>query len=229
MRGVDLFVLDFRGHGESRPPAARGTQWGFDDYVEHDLPAAFRAVEEATGARAADIDYLGHSLGGLAGLAAFGAAGTVAAPRRLSLWATSVWLGGSWRRRALIEVFALAAAPLGYAPARRLRVGSDDEPREYVADLARWMRSGRWTSRAGIDLAAGLRAIRSPVWAVAGEGDRLCRPDDAEVLRGALPAAGRLRRVGRAHGDALDPDHFALFTARALRPLWDELAAFLTG
>lgn len=228
-RGVDLFVLDFRGHGESRPPSARGGQWGFDDHVEHDLPAAFRAVEQATGAGAGEVGYLGHSLGGLVGLAAFGAAGTVAAPRRLALWATSVWLGGSWRRRALIAAFALSAVPLGYAPARRLRVGSDDEPRRYVADLARWMRSGRWTSRRGVDLQAGLRSIRTPVWAVAGEGDRLCRPDDAEALRRGLPAAAPLRRVGRAHGDALDPDHFALFTARALRPLRDELAGFLTG
>ena len=228
-RGVDLFVLDFRGHGESVPPSARSGSWCFDDYVEHDLPAALRAVGDATGAAAGEIGYLGHSLGGLVGLAAFGVATTAAPPRRLALWATSVWLGGSWRRRGLMAAFALAARPLGYAPVRWLRIGSDDEPREYVADLARWVRSGRWTSRRDVDYRAGLAAIPCPVWAVAGDGDNLCRPRDAEVLRAALPGAAPLRRVGRAHGDALDPDHFALFTAPGLRPLWDELAGFLTG
>ncbi len=228
-RGVDLFVLDFRGHGESVPPTARGASWCFDDYVERDLPAAMRTVGEASGAAPGELGYLGHSLGGLVGLAAFGAAGTVSLPRRLALWATSVWLGGPWPRRALMAVFALSAMPLGYAPARRLRVGSDDEPRAYVADLSRWVRSGRWTSRRGVDYRGGLASVRCPVWAVAGEADRLCRPRDAEELRGALPGAAPLRRVGRAHGDALDPDHFALFTARPLRPLWDELAGFLAG
>lgn len=228
-RGIEVFVLDFRGHGESVPPSAHRASWCFDAYVEHDLPAAVRAVGEATGAAAGAIAYLGHSLGGLVGLAAFGAGATIALPRRLALWATSVWLGGSWRRRALMAAFALSAAPLGYAPTRRLRIGSDDEPREYVADLDRWVRSGRWTSRRGLDYRAGLAAIHCPTWAVAGVGDRLCRPHDAEALRAGLPGAGPLRQVGRAHGDALDPDHFELFTMRALRPLWDELAGFLTG
>jgi predicted alpha/beta hydrolase len=228
-RGIDLFVLDFRGHGESVPPSPRGGRWGFDDHVDHDLPAAIDAVADATGARGDEICYLGHSLGGLAGLAAFGAARALPPPRRLALWATSVWLGETWQRRALMTVFALSAWPLGYAPARRLRVGSDDEPRTYIADLRRWVRERRWTGRHGIDYRSGLREIRCPVWAVAGEGDRLCRPADAEALRGALSAAAPLRRVGRAHGDAIDPDHFALFTARALRPLWDELARFLAG
>lgn len=227
-RGVDLFVLDFRGHGESVPPSPRGGRWSFDDYVRHDLPAALEAVSAATGAAPGELRYLGHSLGGLVGLAAFGT-GAAACPARLALWATSVWLGGGWRRRALLAAFALSARPLGYAPARLFRVGSEDEPRDYVADLHRWMRSGRWTSRAGTDYRAAMTGIDCPVWAVAGLGDALCRPDDAEAVRRLLTRAAPLRRVGRAHGDALDPDHFALFTARGLRPLWDELARFLVG
>jgi predicted alpha/beta hydrolase len=227
--GIDFFALDFRGHGESVPPSPRGgAGWSFDHYMRFDLPAALSAVSAATGRETGEVCYLGHSLGGLVGLAAFGT-GTAPTPARLSLWATAVWLGESWRRQALFGAFALSARLFGYAPMRLLRIGTDDEPRVYVEDLFRWIRTARWTSRDGVDYRALVPSIVCPVWVVAGEGDSLCRPEDAERLRRLLPAAPPLRRVGRAQGDAIDPDHFQLFTVPQLRPLWDELARFLTG
>jgi predicted alpha/beta hydrolase len=249
-RGVELFVLDFRGHGESVPPWPRGGRgWSFDDYVERDLPAALAAVAAAAGREPGELGYLGHSLGGLVGLAAFGTS-AAPAPARLALWATSVWLPGqrrgevagsgglaaglrrrgqALRRRALIEIYAASARPLGHAPIRRLGLGTDDEPRRYVEDLRRWVRSGRFTSRAGTDYAAAAACIGAPTWAVVGEGDRLCTPSDAEAVLGWVGSEVRsLRRVGRARGDAVDPDHFALFTRPELAPLWDEAARFLT-
>ena len=250
-RGVALYVLDWRGHGESVPPSPRGGPgWSFDDLVARDLPAAVRAVAADAGRAPGELCYLGHSLGGLVALAGFGT-GAAPAPARLSLWATSVWgqapragasgagRGGlaarigrareALRRRALIELFAASARPLGHAPIRRLGLGTDDEPRRYVEDLRRWVRTGRFTGRAGQDYAAAAARIAAPVWAVVGEGDRLCAPRDAEEVLGWLGGGGRaLRRVGRARGDALDPDHFTLFTRPELAPLWHELANFLT-
>jgi hypothetical protein len=35
--------------------------------------------------------------------------------------------------------------------------------------------------------------------------------------------------VGRAAGDAIDPDHFQLFTDARLAPRWSQLASFLAG
>jgi len=227
--GVEVHVLDWRGHGDSVPPSPRDrVGWCFDDYVELDLPAAIGATCAAAGIAPGELVYLGHSLGGLVGLAAFGT-GAAPMPGRASFWATSVWLPGprgSLTRRAALELYRLLSLPRGYAPVRRLRAGTDDEPRRYVEQLAGWGRTGRWTSRTGTDYLAAIAEVTCRSIAVTGAADRLCRPSDAAALSARLPACAPLRVVGRASGDAADPDHFTLFTRAELRPLWDELVQF---
>lgn len=226
--GLDVFVLDWRGHGDSKPPSPKGGTWTFDDYVALDLPAALAAVATTAGCRVSDVAVLGHSLGGLVTLAALGTG--VVKVRRLVLAATSVWLHGAhgpWRRRATMRVYDGVASVLGYAPIKRLGFGSEDEPASYVAQLAGWARTGRWTSKDGIDYLAALAHVDVPAWAIVGAGDRLCSPADAEVLSRRLPRPVPMRVVSRAAGDALDPDHFTLFTRSELAPVWDEIARAL--
>ncbi len=230
--GVEVHVLDWRGHGESVPPSPRDPGgWSFDDYVEFDLPAAIGAVVAAAGITPGELVYLGHSLGGLVGLAAFGT-GAAPMPDRASWWATSVWLPGprgSRVRRGALELYRLLSLPRGYAPVRRLRAGTDDEPRRYVEQLAGWGRTGRWTGRTGTDYLAAVARVTCRSTAVTGAGDRLCRPSDASALAARLPACAPLRVIGRASGDVFDPDHFSLFTRDELRPIWDELVQFCCG
>jgi predicted alpha/beta hydrolase len=229
-RGVEVFVLDWRGHGLSRPPDPRRDQWTFDDYVELDLPAAIAAVARAAGIRADELVILGHSLGGLATLAALGT-GRIPPVRAIALAATSVWLPGPTgprARRALMSLYDLSSRPFGFAPIRLVRMGTDDEPHAYVAQLAGWARTGRWTSRTGVDYLDALAQIDRPVFAFVGAGDRLCRAEDAEVIRARLRGARPLRVVGEVSGDAFDPDHFRLFTDGRMAPLWSELIDFAT-
>jgi predicted alpha/beta hydrolase len=229
-RGLDVFVLDWRGHGESRPPrAGKGDDWSFDDLVELDLPAALAAVAAAAGVAIADVALLGHSLGGLVALAALGT-GVVAPPRRLVLAATSVWLAGergAWWRRALMATSARIAEAAGKMPVAALRIGTTDEAPAYAAQLTGWVRTGRWTSRRGVDYLAGLARVdgeRCRAWAYVGTGDWMCRPRDADVLVRRVRGAAPLAVVGRATGYALDADHFTLFTKGELAPLWDRVA-----
>lgn len=227
-RGIDVFVADLRGHGKSVPPSPRRRPgWSFDVLVAEDLVAAWRAMSDTTDA--AKLGYLGHSLGGLVGLAGIGM-GAIEQPDRLLLCATSVWREGprgSRRRRALMSLFARSAALLGFVPARWLKVGSDDEPRRYADDLHRWVATGQWRSRAGTDYWQMLARVEAPTWAISGEGDWMCTFADAQAIAGQLPEQRPPRRVGHAFGDAIDPDHFELFTRAELRPLWDEMAEFL--
>jgi predicted alpha/beta hydrolase len=226
--GLDVFVLDWRGHGASKPPHPRSGTWTFDDYVTLDLPAALATCAATAGVGGGEVAVLGHSLGGLVTLAALGTG--VVEVRRLVLAATSVWLPGPrgpWRQRAIMGVYGGVARGLGYAPIRALRLGNEDETAGYVDQLAGWARRGAWTSRGGVDYMEALARIDTPVWGVVGAGDRLTRPDDARVILGRLRGAAALRVVGRAHGDALDPDHFSLFTRHELAPVWDEIAEHL--
>ncbi|HEU0035473.1 MAG TPA: alpha/beta fold hydrolase [Kofleriaceae bacterium] len=227
--GHDVYVADFRGHGRSTPPIAGPDDWSFDDLVELDLPAIVAAASQASGVRTAELALVGHSLGGLVTIAALGT-GRIAAPRVVVLPSTNVWLlgpDGAWRRRALMALYRGVARVLGKAPIRALRQGTADEARTYIEQLTGWTRAARWTSLRGIDYGAAARAITTPVVPLAGAGDWMCTPEDARAFAAQIPTSEPVRIVGRAHGDALDPDHFQLFTRGELRPVWNELIARL--
>jgi hypothetical protein len=51
----------------------------------------------------------------------------------------------------------------------------------------------------------------------------MCTPADARGFAERIPNAAPVRVVGAQHGDAIDPDHFGLFTKPELRPFWREL------
>lgn len=223
--GYDVLVADFRGHGRSRPPTAGPDDWSFDDLVELDLPAIVAAAAGASRCAPDELILLGHSLGGLVATAALGT-GRIASPRLLLLPATSVWLigpSGSLRRRAVMAAYRHVTTLLGKAPIRALRVGTADEARTYVHQLTGWTRAARWTSLRGVDYTAASERITTPVLPFVGAGDWMCTPADARGFAGHLACAADVRIVGRAHGDAIDPDHFQLFTRTELRPMWDEL------
>lgn len=224
--GFDVYVADFRGHGRSVPPRARGGTWSFDDLVELDLPAIVAAAATASGCAATDLAILGHSLGGLVTCAALGT-GRIPAPRRLGLAATSVWLGETLTRKAIMSVYRRITDVVGYAPIRRLRVGTTDESAAYVHQLTGWARTGRWLSRRGIDYQAALQAITVPTFAFVGASDWMCRPRDAEAITARIRTSEALRIVGVQHGDACDPDHFELFTRPELTTLRGEVASLL--
>jgi alpha-beta hydrolase superfamily lysophospholipase len=224
--GFDVLVPDFRGHGRSRPPTAGADDWSFDDLVELDLPAIVAAAARASSCAPEQLVLLGHSLGGLVATAALGT-GRIAPPRLLVLPAVSVWLlgpHGPLRRRAIMSVYRAAATLLGKAPIRALRAGTADEPRTYVRQLTGWSRAARWTSMRGVDYTAAAQNVDVPCLPFSGAGDWMCTPADARAFVGHLRCAAGVRIVGRAHGDAIDPDHFELFTRPELRPLWRDVA-----
>jgi predicted alpha/beta hydrolase len=230
--GLDCYVFDWRGHGKSVPPSPRDRPgWAFEHYVHRDLPALWDAVAEDAGTPAEEIAYVGHSLGGIVMLAALGA-GSIPQPRKMSLWAVSLWLegrSGSALRKLLSAAGRGVSELFGYAPIRRLSLGSDDEPMPYVRQFDQWCRSGHWCSLDGFNYESALETIETETMGFVGLGDRLCGPRDAGRFLDRLPRARPMREVGRARGDALDPDHFTLFTREEMRPVWNELIEFFAA
>lgn len=223
--GFDVFVADFRGHGRSVPPYAGPDDWSFDDLVEFDLPALVTATCDQAKCRPSELIILGHSLGGLVATAALGT-GRIPPPRMILLASTSVWLtgaDGSVTRRAVMTAYRGVTALFGKAPIRALRAGTADEAATYVHQLTGWTRSAKWTSLRGLDYGVALATIRTPVLPFVGAGDWMCTPHDAASFCAKLRTAAPLRVVGTAHGDAIDPDHFQLFTRHEMRPFWSEL------
>lgn len=227
--GYEVFVPDFRGHGRSVPPVAGPDDWSFDDLVDFDLPAIVGAVADAAKCKPSELIVLGHSLGGLVTMAALGI-GRIPAPRIVLLAATAVWLtgsDGSVTRRAVMTAYRGVTALFGKAPIRALRAGTADEAATYVHQLTGWTRSGKWTSLRGLDYGMALATVRTPVIPFVGAGDWMCTPDDARNFVARIRTAAPVRIVGTSYKDAIDPDHFQLFTRHEMRPFWTELVGRL--
>jgi pimeloyl-ACP methyl ester carboxylesterase len=118
--GFETYAVDFRGTGRS---GRWGRGHGVDEHIHLDVPAVLEAVRRQSGA--AGVLWVGHSLGGLIGLAAAGgpAAGRV---KGLVALGSPVFMGShpllaralglglllSWPFRLRLSWVTLAAAPL---------------------------------------------------------------------------------------------------------------------
>lgn len=67
-RGFDCYTVDLRGAGGSRPLDTGPWEVSVDDYIHRDVPAIAELVERHSGSRS--LLWVGHSMGGLIGLAA---------------------------------------------------------------------------------------------------------------------------------------------------------------
>jgi predicted alpha/beta hydrolase len=235
-RGYHVYSLDLRGHGASGPKAAAGATWSYDDLVQRDLPAALRAVAR----RHPELPraLVGHSLSAHGGGAALGLAPELPVDAAV-LISPVVWIRGHepaagwWAvKRLLLAAWYGLTRTVGHMPARRLGIGTEDEPPAYVRQFVDWARSGRWTSRDGsVDYLEALARVEVPVLVLTARGDRwICRPPAVERFAAALRRAPvELRVLGRRDLPELprQPGHMTLVTDPRSRPAWDLLADWL--
>lgn len=233
LAGLRVLLPDLRGHGRSGPRAAEGGRWTYDDLV--DDTAAYLDLAAMID-QSAPIALLGHSLFAHTSLAWLGQRPHAPVRAHVAL-AMDLWLRGcepSARRRLLKRLtFGLTrelAARAAYLPVRRLRVGSDDEPAAYWLSMTRWLDADRWSAASGLDYRAGLPAIECPVLHVVSDGDRLLAHPSAAANFSAPLRRRELWRLGHSAPPQLGrlaPDHMAMVTDPASRPLWRAVAAWL--
>ena len=84
--GWEVYLADFRGHGESGPDPKRGGSWTYDDLVYKDVPALVAAARENGG----PVYVMGLSLGGHVSAASAGA--RACDPDGLVLMSANVWM-----------------------------------------------------------------------------------------------------------------------------------------
>ena len=234
-RGWRVVTFDFRGHGRSAiasPQAgAPGSRWGYDDFVERDLPAVVECVRARSDG---PVALLGHSLGGHVALAAQGC-GLVKLDA-IVLVAANIWLrdfepnAAMWAaKRVVLEGFVRTARRVGKFPARALRLGSDDESLDYVEDLARFAFDGRWVSRDGTrNYLSALTEVHCPIYSIASDGDRInARPVSVERMLSRCRGPIHVDRVTQSDDGSRPPGHGSLLTTERAATAFFRAETFL--
>jgi predicted alpha/beta hydrolase len=234
-RGWRTIAFDFRGHGESGTNASRGGRWTYEDLVTRDLPAVVEGARAR--ARGRKVVVIGHSLGGHVAAAAQ-ASGAIDVDG-IGLIGANVWLEAiepsparMLAKRAIARAVEAVCRTRGYFPARRLRLGSDDEAAAYMKGvLWRVVERGFWGTEDGrVDYWERMRDVAVPLFALASDGDRLnAHPECA--ARFALRAKGRvtIHRLEQSDDGGAAPGHMEMVTTEASTSAWGRLEAWMRG
>ena len=162
-QGVNCAVHEWRGNASSSLRARRGSDWGYRELLQQDLPASIDALSPG------DWYFGGHSLGGQ--FAAMAAARQPGHCRGLVLAATGVpdarTFSGRprWGIALFARVIPVVTALAGYYPGRRLNFAGQEAAR-LMRDWAATARDGRYRDY--------------------GDGEAM----DAKLARLALPSLG---------------------------------------
>ncbi|HEX9289693.1 MAG TPA: alpha/beta hydrolase [Anaeromyxobacteraceae bacterium] len=241
--GFDCFALDLRGHGGSRP-ARRGAprSWTFDDYLRLDVPAALDAVRAATGSPR--VLWVGHSQGGLLGMAA-----CAARPERVAAL-VAIGAPAFFGRQDPLKLFARfgffftgrlnrflarSLAPFsGYwhPPVSEIVMNPHNVTRPVYRRLlanvvenissgvlrqfAGWIATDTFASLDGeVDYRAALSRCTQPALFVAAEADRIAPPAVMEEAARGWGGEAEVVRIGVAGKALCDYGHSDLLFGRA--------------
>jgi len=249
-QGREAWTMSLRGTGTSD---AKGDVT-FDDFWQHDLPAAVDEVRRISGA--GSIDYVGHSMGGMilyAYLAEGGqgiaSAATLGSPTSFDVGTRAGGLIGLWPSGVPIAsgFGAYLAAPLEgaiddgpierlfYNPAntppatfgRLMSYGTANIASGVVQQLGR-VGAGRFESADGKhDFKKGMAGITTPVLVVAARLDRVAPVPSVKDGYRALGGPKEWLMVSQAHGAKAEYGHMDLVVGeRAAAEVWAKVLRF---
>ncbi len=230
-RGFDCWLLDYEGHGDSDSvePAA-----DFESLFLSGTYSALQFVHDTTGQK---VHWIGHSGGGLAALMAI-----ARQPRSLEYLQSLVMLasqasdaGQLPSHRLILRAFTLLTRALGHVPARRLKLGPDNEAAAVMLQWYAWNLTGHWTGADGLDYLDALKQCKGfeqlPLLCMAGSGDWFIAPPIAcRNLYSQLPGENKTwLECGLQQGYSENYSHARLVSSRSsAREIWPRIGTWLS-
>jgi lysosomal acid lipase/cholesteryl ester hydrolase len=206
--GREAWTVSLRGAGDSDLPDAKHGRAGFsfDDYWKRDLPAVIAWVKKVTGA--AQVDYVGHSMGGMViyaylsqGGQGVHAAATLGSPTRFK-WGTGVenLLSSGVTRLFSTDWMVPSSTGAGIAaPFEPLAIGGPLQTYFYnpeTTDPKAWQRLIAYgTADVSTGVARQLLSLMVKDRFESADGAIDFRADMARVTTPVLVVAGKLDRI----------------------------------
>lgn len=227
--GLNVALVEQRGHGESELRPSRRTDFGFRHALVHDIPAVLDHVEQA--APGLPLYLMGHSLGGH-----YAAITAGRLPQRVDGVIVAAcgtpWIGAfagstQWQLQLLVWLVPVLNLLLGYYPGDRVGFGGR-EARTLMADWRKLAIDNRYRAR-GLreDLDGGIARYRGPVLSLRMSDDSYAPEAAMAAVTDKFVAARVTRRVLTADDLGDRADHFRW--ARSPAAVAREVAAWLDG
>jgi len=218
--GYDVYAADLRGRGLSTPHVGRGSDYGQNEAINTDIPAFLEKIRLIRGSWP-DF-WIAHSWGGVlltSHIARY--------PERSASIKAMVYFGSKrmvrvwniqkillidlvWKRlsRLIIKIW-------GYLPAKKFRMGSDDESDRSHLHCKLWVQNTGWIDRDdGFDYGSAVKKTVLPqILYLAAENDMcLGNPADVKFFMEESGGGGRFVLIGKKYGNRHDYDHVSMMT-----------------
>lgn len=187
--GYDVYIGDLRGRGLSNPAINRKSKFGQTESITEDIPAFINKIIELRGE--CKQHWLAHSWGGVLLSAYFArfkqhrhlvnSMVYFAAKRRVHVVnvARFFYVDLMWQ-----VISPILAEIFGYLPAKKFRMGSDNETKKSLAASINWVNNKDWQDEDGYDYGKAILQLQlPPIWYFAGINDKaLGHPLDVFAL-----------------------------------------------
>lgn len=218
--GFDVFICDLLGKGESTPKIKKGFNHSQHEIITRDIPAYLAFIRKITGI---DKIHLGaHSWGGVIAIAYLSRSKdpdiksvvAFSTKRRIAIkgWRKFIGVDLLWDKYG-----TYLTKKHGYLPAKKMMMGTEDEPAAYYKDANVWVKEKQWVSPTdGYDYQKELPKMKlPPILYITGKGDKLLgHPKDVERLKNETgeKQENTVQIVGKSTGFKNDYDHINILT-----------------
>ncbi|MDP5137523.1 alpha/beta hydrolase [Rheinheimera baltica] len=217
--GFMVYCPDFAGRGLSKPHVSEGFTQSQQQMITQDIPALINYVFAL---HQQPVVLVAHSWGGV-----LAAACLARFPELAAKVAVKVCFGSkrvisvqSLERKLKIDLVWNIIAPwlgrkYGYFPARKWRMGNDDEPYQFLQDTVCWIKGDSYQDISDhFDYAHASKQLNwPPVWHFAAQNDRLLgHPDDVKAFIAETSQQARFTLLAKDAGYLQDYDHISMLT-----------------
>lgn len=221
-QGFDVFVPDWSGKGQSKPPVSKYSTHGQTEAITMELPLFLSKIKELKGDK--PQHWMGHSWGGTllyAYLLRFPNQENVVSmchfgvKRQITVW--------SWKRFLVLDfawhfLGTILTKFYGFMPSKIYNFGSENEPLKFYQQINKWFKTKDWIDDDGFDYAAQIGKVNlPPALFFNGKNDTVLGAlKDSKLLIQELKIENKSKIVflSKANGHLEDYDHINMLTSK---------------